>query len=259
MIIDGEKIAGGIIAELKAKFKPEKNLTVIQVGNEPTMVSFIKKKEAIAREIGIRFEINRNPESTDGESLRQSISEAARNPECGGIVLQLPLPARINRGEMIREIPPQKDVDNLSGKSPVLAPAALVVEKIIQSTNYDLKNATVAVVGLGILVGKPVSEWLTDKCARLLTFDSGSDLGKLKEANVIISGVGQAGLIKTDLLKEETLVIDFGYEVKDGKTRGDFGPKEVDSKNITYTPTPGGTGPILVAALFENFYKLNSL
>jgi len=28
-------------------------------------------------------------------------------------------------------------------------------------------------------------------------------------------------------------------------------------ENFTYTPTPGGTGPILVAKLFENFYMLN--
>ena len=29
-------------------------------------------------------------------------------------------------------------------------------------------------------------------------------------------------------------------------------------KKVIYTKTPGGTGPILVAKLYENFYKLNS-
>ena len=38
---------------------------------------------------------------------------------------------------------------------------------------------------------------------------------------------------------------------------GDFGSFGADDKEIIYTPTPGGTGPVLVAKLFENFYKLN--
>ena len=36
------------------------------------------------------------------------------------------------------------------------------------------------------------------------------------------------------------------------------GGATAEEKNIHYTKTPGGTGPVLVAKLFENFYALNS-
>jgi len=53
-------------------------------------------------------------------------------------------------------------------------------------------------------------------------------------------------------------VIDFGYgSDEDGNTGGDFNPGNSD-KNILYTPTPGGTGPILVSKLFENIVSLKN-
>ncbi|KKU19528.1 MAG: hypothetical protein UX29_C0002G0001, partial [Parcubacteria group bacterium GW2011_GWA2_46_10] len=61
-------------------------------------------------------------------------------------------------------------------------------------------------------------------------------------------------------LKEGAGVIDFGYYYfEDGKLSGDLDMTSPDIDKLSfYTPTPGGTGPILVAKLLENFYKLNS-
>ncbi|MBI2452637.1 MAG: bifunctional methylenetetrahydrofolate dehydrogenase/methenyltetrahydrofolate cyclohydrolase, partial [Parcubacteria group bacterium] len=63
-----------------------------------------------------------------------------------------------------------------------------------------------------------------------------------------------------EMLKGNTAVIDFGYSLdENGKIHGDFDNLQSAISNLQfYTPTPGGTGPILVAKLFENFYKLNS-
>jgi len=86
-----------------------------------------------------------------------------------------------------------------------------------------------------------------------------SDLGLLKKADIVITGVGRAGLIAPDMLKDGAGIIDFGYGTLDGKYSGDFDTRAL-SPGATlafYTPTPGGTGPILVAKLFENFYELN--
>ncbi len=260
MIINGEKIADEIVAELKKKPKPRKSLAVVQIGDEPTMVSFIKRKEKIARKLGVDFQIHRISTSIDNEGLRDKVSKIAGDPNCGGIVLQLPLPEHINRDEIIKAIPPEKDVDNLTGKSSVSAPAVGVVEEIIKTKNYQLKNKRAAVVGLGFLIGKPVSEWLRNKCSKLQTLESGSDFSTLKEANLVVSGVGLAGLIKPDMLRKDAVMIDFGYDFKSSKVYGDFDVSQLSNANgqlLSYTPTPGGTGPILVVKLFENFYKLN--
>jgi methylenetetrahydrofolate dehydrogenase (NADP+)/methenyltetrahydrofolate cyclohydrolase len=256
MIINGEKIAEEIIAELKKKPESKKFLAVVQVGDEPTMVSFIKQKEKIAKITGVGFQIYKYPADIKSDELKKEVLKIVGDENCGGVILQLPLPGHINRDEIISFLPPGKDVDNLTGRAPVLPPAAGVVEKILQTINYNPQTAKVAVVGTGLLVGKPVSGWLKSKCSELRTLSSGDDLGILKQADLVISGVGSAGLIKPEVLKEGAVVIDFGYDTKDGKLSGDF---DTDSTTaVTYTPTPGGTGPVLVAKVFENFYRLNS-
>ena len=82
----------------------------------------------------------------------------------------------------------------------------------------------------------------------------------LSDADLIITGVGKAGLIKPEWLKEGAGVIDFGYPADLNCTspqdQGSCGDKVFDNL-LFYTPTPGGTGPILVAMLFKNFYTLN--
>ena len=115
-------------------------------------------------------------------------------------------------------------------------------------------------MGLGALVGRPIALWLMGKCAHLDLLDKGSDLDVLTNADFVICGVGEAGLIKPANLKEGAGVIDFGYYYfKDGKLSGDLDTTSPDLERLSfYTPTPGGTGPILVAKLMENFYKLNS-
>ena len=102
-----------------------------------------------------------------------------------------------------------------------------------------------------------------DKAKELAVFKKGSDLSELKNYDLVISGVGKAELINPEMLKNGAGVIDFGYSTDEsGKIRGDFDASQIENyklkiENLWYTPTPGGTGPILVAKLFENFYKLN--
>ena len=133
-----------------------------------------------------------------------------------------------------------------------------------------IKPLAIAVVGAGFLIGKPIAVWLmNNKVKELKIFEKGSDLssppaGGLKNYDLIISGVGKAGLIKSEMLKQDVAVIDFGYSTDENrKISGDFDASQIENyklkiENLWYTPTPGGTGPILVAKLFENFYKLNN-
>ena len=90
------------------------------------------------------------------------------------------------------------------------------------------------------------------------SFFKNSDDGEvqLADADIVVSGAGQANLFSAQHLKSGATVIDFGFNKIDGKITGDFDTRGAEDKNIHYTKTPGGTGPILVAKLFENFYKL---
>jgi len=272
MIIDGRKIASEIIEELKKRPKPKKFLGVFLIGEDSASVSFIKQKEKTANELGIDFRIYKFPTNLKQDALRKEVLKISQHKTCGGVIIQLPLPEHINKHYILNVIPREKDIDVLgeralgafyTGRNPILPPVVGVVETIIHNSKFEIQNSKAVVIGRGLLVGKPIALWLMDKVAELSIFTSQTEnlKEKLKNFDIIISGVGKANLFSSNNVKNGALVIDFGYEFKDEKIFGDFNPPPLEIRNskleISYTPTPGGTGPILVAKLFENFYKLN--
>ena len=270
MVIDGKKIADEIISKLKQQPKSQKFFGAFLVGDDPASISFLKQKERIAKELGVDFRLYRSSTSIVNDELRREVLKTAKARTCGGIIMQLPLPKHLNKHYVIGE---RALGAFYTGRNPVLPPAVGVVEKILRIMNYEsgIKTMKAAVIGRGLLVGKPVAIWLMDKVAELSVFASTTkDLrNKLKDADIIISGVGKAGLFGPEDVKKDALIIDFGYNMVSGKISGDFESDvkgSADAKaladrqmsDVSYTPTPGGTGPILVAKLFENFYKLTT-
>ena len=281
MKIDGHAIAAEIIEHLKKLPKPEKIFAAVLVGSDPRSTSFLKQKEQVARELGIDFRLYKLASELGNDGLRQEVRRLVEKRSVGGAIIQLPLPDGLNPFYILNAIPRKKDVDVLTeralgafynDRNPVLPPAVATVKAILEKVSaeggsasggsFDLAKAEVAVVGLGALVGRPVGLWLTGKCKNLFLLRRGSDLGLLKRADLTVTGVGQAGLIKRDMLKSGAGVIDFGYYYfPDGEISGDLDSAPLaisDSQLAFYTPTPGGTGPILVAELFRNFYTLSS-
>ncbi|MBI4059496.1 bifunctional 5,10-methylenetetrahydrofolate dehydrogenase/5,10-methenyltetrahydrofolate cyclohydrolase [Candidatus Giovannonibacteria bacterium] len=275
MIVDGKKIAGEILDDLKKLPAPKKFLGAVLVGDDPASLNFLKQKEKVAEELGISFRLYKLPADIKTDELRQEIGRLSSPRPCGGFIVQLPLPDRINKHYVLNAIPKEKDVDLLgeaalgafySGRHNIVPPSVGVVEEILKRGNLNLRQSKIVLIGAGFLIGKPVGFWLQNRVAELTVFDSSAQelRAKLKDADVVISGVGQTNLFSSRDLKTGALVIDFGWNKVDGKITGDFNPSTSsgqvpgsEDKSISYTKTPGGTGPILVAKLFENFYKLN--
>ena len=270
-IIDGKKIAQKIIDELKKQPKPEKIFAAVLVGDNPQSKSFLKQKEKVAKELSIDFRIYEFSVGLNNDDLRKEVGKIALLKRVSGVIVQLPLPEHINRHYILNVIPREKDVDVLgeralgafyNGRNPVLPPAVETTKEILSVVKRQLSDVKIAIVGTGFLIGKPISVWLMNqKIKELKIFRSGSDLNDLKNYDLIISGVGQAGLIKPEMLKNGAGVIDFGYSFnKEGEISGDFETYKLTNLQTNklnfYTPTPGGTGSILVAKIFENFYKL---
>jgi 5,10-methylene-tetrahydrofolate dehydrogenase/methenyl tetrahydrofolate cyclohydrolase len=267
MVIDGRKIAKEILDDLKKKPKPAKFLAAVLVGEKSDSESFLKQKEKIARELGVDFRLYRFPFDIKQDALRKEVSKIADHKTCGAVIVQLPLPEHLNKYYVLNTIPREKDVDVLSeralgaffaGRNPVLPPAVGTLEKILENLKVSLIGSRVVVIGRGMLVGQPVSIWLMNKVSELSVYASRTEnLGsKLRNADIIVSGVGKQFLFGAADLKPDAVVVDFGYDFHGGKIFGDFNPPAAESA-VAYTPTPGGTGPVLVAKLFENFYRLN--
>jgi methylenetetrahydrofolate dehydrogenase (NADP+)/methenyltetrahydrofolate cyclohydrolase len=269
--IDGKKIAFQIIENLKKMPVPKKFLAIFVVGNNLATESFIKQKEKVAKELGVDFRIYRFDSGISNDQLREKIRQVVFSSRCGGAILQLPLSSNLNYKYVANIIPPNKDIDLLSermigsfynNRSKILPPSVSTIVHILKEVNFDINlGKKVAIVGSGALIGKPAAVWFLSRAKEVFVFNRGSDFSFLKEADLVILGVGQPKLVKANMLKRGAGVIDFGYGFDDkGKVCGDFDAdslKDVKSDYLSfYTPTPKGTGPILVACLFENFYTL---
>jgi methylenetetrahydrofolate dehydrogenase (NADP+)/methenyltetrahydrofolate cyclohydrolase len=279
MIIDGKRIADDILERCAALPTPAKFFAAVLVGNNAASVSFLKQKENTAKKIGVDFRLYRFPEEIKNDALRREVRKIVAHKTCGGAIVQLPLPNHLNQHYVLNAIPPEKDVDVLGERAlgafytergRMLPPPVGVVESICEVQKYDLGMHCVVIVGLGLLIGRPIANWVMRRAKETILLRSASDYSLLKHADLLIAGVGKAGLIKPDMLETGAAVIDFGYsrhqmpgvghQDEGGKLSGDFDSKELTSNDLRiafYTPTPGGTGPILVAKLFENFYRLN--
>lgn len=297
--LNGQKIADEILDRLRQKPKPKKFLAGVVIGQNPSSESFQNIKQKTAEKLGLDYRIYHLAEDLSQDKLRKEIGRIASHKTCGGVVVQLPLPDQINRHYVLNAVPREKDPDVLSERAlgafytsrnrtvsrdpahagfyEILPPAAGTVSEIISNRNLPLATYSIAVVGPGFLVGRPIANWLAGKAKEILVLDQGSDLGLLKTCDLIITGTGVPGLIKPDMLKSTASVIDFGYgKNSEGILTGDFDssplfqetndsplvvsktePLVVSEVEPFYTPTPRGTGPILVAKLMENFYTLN--
>ncbi|MFA5870667.1 MAG: bifunctional 5,10-methylenetetrahydrofolate dehydrogenase/5,10-methenyltetrahydrofolate cyclohydrolase [Candidatus Paceibacterota bacterium] len=278
MIIDGKQIAREIIEKLKSHSAPKKFLGVVLVGENNASKKFIEQKKKIAEFLGIDFRVYSFPELIKNDELRKKIGIVTRGKTCGGLIVQLPLPAHLNRRRILNSIPKEKDLDVLSESAykqflagigfspPSVSTVCEVLSHYQLSTNVSRETILSAwggfvVVGNGFLVGKPISDYLRLQGKQLVVLDKGDDLSRTKSADVVVLGMGVPNIVNETMIKDGALVIDFGCSFVNGKLCGDLDQlKIVNCKlKISYTPTPGGTGPILVAKLFENFYKLNEV
>ncbi len=266
IVIDGKKIAAEIINVLKNTPKPRGFVGVFLNTHDSASESFVKQKEHVARELGIELRQYGVSETDSNDSLRKRVRRISQSKKCIGVILQLPLPRACNISYIANTIPPHKDIDCLSARNVgsllqsggnILPPAVRALRHILKSQNKTVQDFnSIAIVGQGTLVGKPIAVWLLGNHPNIHIFDKGFSKDDLKKSDLIILGAGSAGIINGGDVSADAWVIDFGYSRQDEKLMGDFDSicESVDHVGL-YTPTPGGTGPILVASLFENLFS----
>ncbi len=269
MILDGRDIAERIYETCAGSGVRQKRfLAVFFADQTPATASFIKQKKIAAERLGIDVREYRLEPDLSQDDMRERVREVAQHRTCGGVVLQLPLPEHADSWYIANAIPPEKDLDLLSARAfggfargkDIFPPAVGAIQEICAAAGVDANALPeIAIIGKGNLVGKPAALWaLRTAAPRVRIFDKGFDPSELASADLIISGTGQPNLFSAAQVKEKAIVIDFGYgRSPEGKLSGDFDPAGADERGIMYTPTPGGTGPVLVACLMRNFCESN--
>lgn len=265
-IVNGKEVAEEIYKQLKTDIQAHQltpRLGVVLVGQNPASLTYVKVKKKRAEEVGVAAQIFEFPESVSQYELATSVKKIIIEQNLHGLIVQLPLPAHIDRTKILELVPPELDVDCLtaanrqkleSGQPLFVPPAAGAVMAILKHYDVDLKGKRVLVVGTGDLIGKPIIAMLRAQGIKPDIVDllqgSLAELGV--KADVIISGTGKAGLIKGEHVKQGAVVIDAGTAGTDKGVVGDVDAATVEPKTSLFSGVPGGVGPVTVAILLQN-------
>jgi methylenetetrahydrofolate dehydrogenase (NADP+)/methenyltetrahydrofolate cyclohydrolase len=281
-LIDGNRIAGEVIAGLKLEVAALTGrrpcIVLVRVGDDPASVSYVRKKERTAAEIGIDGRVILLPESAAQAELEALVGRLNADPGVDGILVQSPLPGHMDELAVFNRISPAKDVDGLHplnlGKIAQDDPTGFAactpagIMELLARSGVALKGKHVVVVGRSILVGKPFALLALQKGARangtVTVCHSGTaDLAAItRQADVLIAAMGRPEFIDAAMVKPGAVVIDVGINrIPDPSTKsgsrlvGDVHFPSVSPLASKITPVPGGVGPMTVAMLMANTLK----
>lgn len=269
-IIDGRALSKEILAKVKEEvsllpFQPV--FCDVLVGDNPVSMQYVNMKQRKAQELGIRcHEANFSADITT-EALIEEIKKINEIPNMCGVIVQLPLPESLDQQKVLDAVDSRIDVDCLSNTTSdkfysgdlfLGFPTALACIALLDSVNLDLKDKKIAVLGQGKLVGKPVAALLSFRglTPQIVRSKTENKEQIIKEADVIISGMGQGKYIKGEMIKEGAVLVDAGTSESNSGIVGDIDLESVTGTASFVSPVPGGVGPMTVAMLFRNVLKV---
>jgi len=270
-ILDGKAISVGIRTEVKAKVDAlladggrRPGLAVVLSGEDPASLVYVRNKRNACVEVGFHSELHELPPTSSQEQLLELIDTLNADARIDGILIQLPLPDKIDAEAVIERILPTKDVDGfhpynigrLALRMPVLRPCTPKgIMIMLEHTGCKLAGLDAMIIGESSIVGRPMAlELLAAHCTVTICHYYTKDLAaKTRSADLLITAVGQPRFVLGEWVKEGAVAIDVGINrVDEGKLVGDLDFAGVSKRAAWITPVPGGVGPMTIASLLEN-------
>ncbi len=268
--IDGREIAASVrervaaeAASYEASVGRPPALATVLVGEDPASQIYVSNKHKACAEVGIRSVNHELPAETGENELLELVGELGLHDEVDGILVQLPLPERIDPDRIVAAIDPGKDVDGLTPVNagllahgmPGLVPCTPAgVMELLRHEGVELEGAEAVVVGRSKLVGIPVARLLLAANATVTVSHSRTrDLPEVcRRADVLVAAAGVPRLLGADAVKPGAVVIDVGMNRTADGLCGDVDFEPVAEIASALTPVPGGVGPMTIAMLLVN-------
>jgi len=277
-ILDGKARALRLTDEVRkavaariAAGKSQPGLAVVLVGENAASQVYVRSKRRTTEVAGMRsFAHDLRADTTEADLLAL-IDAMNRDPAVNGILVQLPLPKHIDEERVTERIDPLKDVDGfhpynigrLVLKRPLLRPCTPYgCMTLLKETGEDLVGKHAVVIGQSNIVGRPMAlELLMERCTVTICHSKTRDLpGLVRQADIVVAGIGKAGFVQGDWIKAGAIVIDVGINRNaEGKLCGDVDFASASERASWITPVPGGVGPMTIATLLANTIRAAEL
>jgi methylenetetrahydrofolate dehydrogenase (NADP+)/methenyltetrahydrofolate cyclohydrolase len=274
--IDGKAAAAGlrqqvaaVAADFAARVGRPPGLATVLVGEDPASAVYVRSKGRATAEAGMKSFAHHLPDTATQAELLDLVEKLNGDERVDGILVQLPLPARIDSTAIIAAIDPAKDVDGFhpinagrlaTGLEALVPCTPLGCLYLLKQELGSLSGKEAVVIGRSNIVGKPMAMLLIGESATVTIAHSRTrDLPDVvRRADIVVAAVGRPEMVRGDWIKPGAVVIDVGINrvpgAEEGKTRlvGDVAFDEAAEVASAITPVPGGVGPMTIAMLLRN-------
>ncbi|GKU96889.1 hypothetical protein SLEP1_g10071 [Rubroshorea leprosula] len=278
-VIDGKSVAKQIREEIAAEVSRMKDeigvvpgLAVILVGDRKDSATYVRNKKKACESVGINsFEVHL-PEDSSEQEVLNAISGFNDDPSVHGILVQLPLPSHMKEQNILNAVTIEKDVDGfhplnigrlaMRGREPLFVPCTPKgCIELLHRYGVEIKGKRAVVIGRSNIVGMPAALLLQREDATVSIVHSRTKNPEeiTRQADIIISAVGQPNMVRGSWIKPGAVIIDVGINPVEDATSprgyrlvGDICYEEACKIASAITPVPGGVGPMTIAMLLSN-------
>ena len=232
-------------------------LATILVGDDPASETYVKMKGNACERIGMKSLKIELPQNTSTDELLKTVNDLNNNDEVSGILLQHPTPSGINERACFDSINIEKDVDGVTslgfGKMAMMEKAfgsctPYGIMRLLDHYEIPLSGKHAVVIGRSPILGKPMAMMLLNANATVTICHSKTeDLPSVvAQADIVVGAVGIPKFIKSEWIKDNSIVVDAGYHPE---KCGDIDLEPLKDRCFAYTPVPGGVGPMTINTL----------
>lgn len=267
ILLSGRELAREVrneLAQLIPKLPRRPVLGVVLVGSDPASHLYVKLKTEAANEVGISVELQELADTATTQDVIRRVESFNQREDVNGILIQLPLPPQVDAAQVIVAMRPDKDADgfhpvNLAalqqGERNLVPGVSQGIMRLIHEAHIPLKDKRAYLLVNSQEFALPLEQLLTDEgvvCERSREID-GELLGR---ADIVVSALGKPHCVPGRLLKDGAIIIDVGTTKVGSHVVGDVDVTSLADRTVYLTPVPGGVGPMTVAMLLMNVYRL---
>lgn len=266
------RIRAQVAAQVAAGDGHAPRLQVLLAGDDPGSQWYAQAKAKLGAKLGIAVAVERFPAAAATSTLCAAVRAWNRDPAVHGILVELPLPAGVDKRQVLKTIAPAKDVDGVTplnrgllfggAEEAALIPATpLACLELLAEAQVRPEGKRAAVVGRGDTVGRPLAALLLSRHATVTICHTRTrDLAAVvREADVVFAAAGQPGVVTGAMIRPGAAVIDAGISEVAGAVVGDLEWDSVAAVAGAATPVPGGVGSVTTALLMRNVLRARAL
>ncbi|CBZ03056.1 methylenetetrahydrofolate dehydrogenase (NADP+) [Clostridium botulinum H04402 065] len=235
------------------------------MGNKQDDIAYERSIIKSCEKLNIETKVEELSEDILEEDFLKLMESLNKEKEIHGILVFRPYPKHLNENIINSSIALNKDVDcmhplnlerifegDLDGFMPC-TPEAVI--EILRYYDIDLKGKNIVIINRSMVVGKPLSMMALSHNATVTICHSKTiDLPSItKKADIVVTAIGKAKLIKEEYFNEDSIVMDVSINVdENGKLCGDVDFENVKEKVGAITPVPKGVGSVTTTLLLKH-------